>query len=87
MTVGGVHTDLEFLISSKAREAVRREDILIIDYGAIKDSRWRHGRWCQRLVDRLPMSTLRRGDCLLSSTATSSRVSRQTEYHGARLAS
>ena len=27
-----VHTDLEFLISSKAREAVRREDILIIDY-------------------------------------------------------
>ena len=32
-----VHTDLEFLISSKARETVRREDILIIDYGVIKD--------------------------------------------------
>jgi hypothetical protein len=45
MTVGGVHTDLEFLISSKAREAVRREAILIIDYGAIKDSWWR--QWPQ----------------------------------------
>jgi len=40
-----VHTDLEFLISSKAREAVPGEDILIIDYGAIKDSWWR--QWPQ----------------------------------------
>ena len=40
-----VHTDLESLISSKAREAVRREDILIIDYGVIKDSWWR--QWPQ----------------------------------------
>jgi predicted glycoside hydrolase/deacetylase ChbG (UPF0249 family) len=32
------HTDLEFLISPEAREAVRREDIMIIDYCAIKDA-------------------------------------------------
>jgi hypothetical protein len=40
-----------------------------------------------RLVDRLPMSTLHRGDCWLGSTATSLRVSQQTGYNGARLAS
>jgi predicted glycoside hydrolase/deacetylase ChbG (UPF0249 family) len=32
------HTDLEFLISSEAREAVRHERIMIIDYSAIKDA-------------------------------------------------
>jgi predicted glycoside hydrolase/deacetylase ChbG (UPF0249 family) len=32
------HTDLEFLSSSEAREAVRREGILIIDYRAIKNA-------------------------------------------------
>jgi predicted glycoside hydrolase/deacetylase ChbG (UPF0249 family) len=31
-------TDLEFLISPEAREAVRREGIMIIDYRAIKDA-------------------------------------------------
>ena len=31
-------TDLEFLISPEAREAVRREGIVIIDYRAIKDA-------------------------------------------------
>ena len=37
------HTDLEFLISSQAREAVHREGIMIIDYRAIKDA-W-SGQW------------------------------------------
>ncbi len=32
------HTDLEFLISAEAPAAVRREGIMIIDYGAIKDA-------------------------------------------------
>jgi chitin disaccharide deacetylase len=32
------HTDLEFLISPEAREAVRREGIMIIGYRAIKDA-------------------------------------------------
>jgi chitin disaccharide deacetylase len=31
------HSDLEFLISPDAEEAVRREGIMIIDYGAIRD--------------------------------------------------
>jgi hypothetical protein len=31
------HSDLEFLISPDAEEAVRREGIVIIDYGAIRD--------------------------------------------------
>ena len=37
------HTDLEFLISPEAREAVRREGIMIIDYRVIRDvwSRYR----------------------------------------------
>jgi predicted glycoside hydrolase/deacetylase ChbG (UPF0249 family) len=32
------HTDLEFLISPEARDAVRQEGIMIIDYRAIKDA-------------------------------------------------
>ena len=36
------HTDLEFLSSSKAREAVRREAIMIIDYPR---SRTRVAQW------------------------------------------
>jgi hypothetical protein len=36
------HTDLEFfLISPEARDAVRQEGIMIIDYGTIKDA-WMH---------------------------------------------
>jgi len=33
----GRRTDLDFLISSAAREAVRREGIVIIDYGTIRE--------------------------------------------------
>ena len=39
------HTDLEFLISREARDAVRQEGIMIIDYGTIKDAslrQWPH---------------------------------------------
>jgi chitin disaccharide deacetylase len=39
------HTDLEFLISPEARDAVHREGIMIIDYRAIKDAwsqQWPH---------------------------------------------
>jgi chitin disaccharide deacetylase len=35
------HTDLEFLISPEARDAVRQQGIMIIDYGMIKDG-WLH---------------------------------------------
>ncbi len=35
------HTDLEFLISAEARDAVRHEGIVIIDYRVIKDT-WPH---------------------------------------------
>jgi chitin disaccharide deacetylase len=38
------HTDLEFLISPEARDAVRQERIMIIDYGTIKDA------WLRRLA-------------------------------------
>jgi chitin disaccharide deacetylase len=38
------HTDLEFLISPEARDAVRQEGIMIIDYGTIKDA------WLRRLA-------------------------------------
>ena len=41
------HTDLEFLISPKARDAVDQEGIMIIDYRAIKDAwsqHWTHGQ-------------------------------------------
>jgi predicted glycoside hydrolase/deacetylase ChbG (UPF0249 family) len=41
------HTDLEFLISREARDAVRQEGIMIIDYGTIKDAwlrQWPHHR-------------------------------------------
>jgi predicted glycoside hydrolase/deacetylase ChbG (UPF0249 family) len=43
-------TDLEFLISPEAREAVRREGIMIIDYRAIKDAWWR--QWPQEQAAR-----------------------------------
>jgi predicted glycoside hydrolase/deacetylase ChbG (UPF0249 family) len=36
-------TDLEFLTSAEARDAVRREGIVIIDYGAIRHA-WSHRR-------------------------------------------
>jgi chitin disaccharide deacetylase len=39
------HSDLEFLISPEARDAVRQEGIVIIDYRAIKDTwsqQWPH---------------------------------------------
>jgi predicted glycoside hydrolase/deacetylase ChbG (UPF0249 family) len=41
------HSDLEFLISPEARDAVRHEGIMIIDYRAIKDTwsqRWPHAQ-------------------------------------------
>jgi predicted glycoside hydrolase/deacetylase ChbG (UPF0249 family) len=38
------HTDLEFLISPEARDAVRQEGIVIIDYGTIKEA------WLRRLA-------------------------------------
>ncbi|HET9779194.1 MAG TPA: polysaccharide deacetylase family protein [Propionibacteriaceae bacterium] len=44
------HTDLEFLISPEAREAVRREGIMIIDYRAIKDA-WSR-QWPQEQAAR-----------------------------------
>jgi chitin disaccharide deacetylase len=44
------HTDLEFLISAEAREAVRREGIMIIGYRAIKDA-WSR-QWPQEQAAR-----------------------------------
>ena len=38
-------TDLRFLTSGEAREAVRREGIVIIDYSAIKDA------WSRQWLD------------------------------------